>query len=303
MTTSLILALAMQLVVAAKAGLVNYVQGTTNVKATQLVPVANPILTGPNGYVELLLTPGSYLRMGNNSEVVLDSVELTNVVVRVVQGVAIVEVVDIDHTLPIQMTTGDVQVKIADPGIYEFGNGRATVIEGKLLSSDSATTFKKGWQISYNGNYMTRKVSDNELGALDIFSKTRSEKIAAANMDLAPVVKSSGYHSNAPVWIYSPAFALWTFMPYGNARSPYGYRYRGFETVVYGGGRNAAASNNDGADSTRMGNSNGSSSSSSAGGTFNSSGDRTYGAPSGGGARVTSGDYQTGKSTARPVPQ
>jgi len=299
MTTTLILALAMQLVVAAKAGLVNYVQGTTNVKATQLVPVANPILTGPNGYVELLLTPGSYLRMGNNTEVVLDSVELTNVVVRVVQGVAIVEVVDIDHTLPIQMTTGDVQVKIADPGIYEFGNGRATVIEGKLLSSDSATTFKKGWQISYNGNYMTRKVSDNELGALDIFSKTRSEKIAAANMDLAPVVKSSGYHSNGPIWIYSPAYALWTFMPYGNARSPYGYRYRGFETVVYGG-RNGAASSSDGADSgTRMGNSNGSSSSS--GGTFNSSGDRTYGAPSGG-SRVTSGDYQTGKSTARPVP-
>jgi len=302
MTTTLILALAMQLVVAAKAGLVNYVQGTTNVKATQLVPVASPILTGPNGYVELLLTPGSYLRMGNNSEVVLDSVELSNVVVRVAQGIAIVEVVDIDHTLPIQMTTGNVQVKIADPGIYQFGNGLATVIEGKLQAVDQETIFKKGWQISYSGTYMTRKVSDSELSALDIFSKTRSEKIAAANMELAPVVKNSGYHSNGPIWIYSPAYALWTFMPYGNARSPYGYRYRGFETVVYGG-RNGAASSNDGSDSgSRMSNSNGSSSSSSSGGTFNSSGERTYGAPGGGGQRVTSGDYQTGKSTARPVP-
>jgi hypothetical protein len=294
----------MQLVVAAKAGLVNYVQGTTNVKATQLVPVANPILTGPNGYVELLLTPGSYLRMGNNTEVVLDGVELSNVAVRVVQGVAVVEVVDIDHTLPIQMTTGNVQVKIADPGIYEFGNGVATVLEGKLLSADSETTFKKGWQVSYNGNYMTRKVSDNELSALDIFSKTRSEKIAAANMELAPVVKNSGYHSSSPIWMYSPAYALWTFMPYGNARSPYGYRYRGFETVVYSGGRsNGVASSNEGAESgPRTNNSSGSSAASSSGGTFNSAGERTYGAPDGGGQRVTSGEYQTGKSTARPVP-
>jgi hypothetical protein len=302
MTATLILALAMQLVVAAKAGLVNYVQGTTNVKATQLVPVANPILTGPNGYVELLLTPGSYLRMGNNTEVVLDSVELSNVAVRVVQGVAIVEVVDIDHTFPIQMTTGNVQVKIADPGIYEFGNGHATVIEGKLLAIDSDTTFKKGWQVSYSGTYMTRKVSDGEISALDIFSKTRSEKIAAANMELAPVVKNSGYHSSAPIWMYSPAYALWTYMPFGNARSPYGYRYRGFETILYNGRNSAVASGNDGADSgPRSSNSNGSGSSSSSGGTFNSSGQATYGAP-GGGQRVTSGDYQTGKSPARPTP-
>jgi hypothetical protein len=303
MTATLILALAMQLVVAAKAGLVNYVQGTTNVKATQLVPVASPILTGPNGYVELLLTPGSYLRMGNNAEVVLDNVELSNVAVRIVQGVAIVEVVDIDHTLPIQMTTGNVQVKIADPGIYEFGNGHATVIEGRLQAIDSETIFKKGWQVSFSGTYMTRKVSDSELSALDIFSKTRSERIAAANMDLAPVVKNSGYHSNAPIWIYSPAYALWTFMPYGNARSPYGYRYRGFETIVYGGRSGAVASGNDTADSgPRAGSSGGSSSSSSSGGTFNSSGQATYGSPGGGGQRVTSGDYQTGKSPARPTP-
>jgi hypothetical protein len=293
----------MQLVVAAKAGLVNYVQGTTNVKATQLVPVANPILTGPNGYVELLLTPGSYLRMGNNTEVVLDSVELSNVAVRVVQGVAMVEVVDIDHTFPIQMTTGNVQVKIGDPGIYEFGNGHATVIEGKLQAIDSETIFKKGWQISYSGTYMTRKVSDSELSALDTFSKTRSERIAAANMALAPVVKNSGYSSSSPIWMYSPAYALWTYMPFGNPRSPYGYRYRGFETILYSP-RNGAVASGDGADAGSRSNGSGgsSSSSSSGGGSFNSAGQPTYGAPGGGGQRVTSGEYQTGKSPARPTP-
>jgi len=76
---SLILMLAMQLattqfLVSTKAGLVNYVQGTATVKPATSVPAGKIVQTGPGAAVEILLNPGSYLRLGENSQVVLDRV-------------------------------------------------------------------------------------------------------------------------------------------------------------------------------------------------------------------------------------
>jgi hypothetical protein len=293
------LALAMQLVVATKAGLVNYVQGTTNVKPTQLVQVAKPILTGPNGFVEVLLTPGSYLRVANNSEVVLDNVELTNVSLHVVQGSANVEVVDIDSNYPIQVTTGELHIQVADPGIYRFADGHATVLEGKIQTTNPTMVYKKGWDIWYSANYRARKVSDVELTALDEFSKQRSERIAAANMALAPTVQNSGFNNGTPYWIYSPSAGLYTFMPLYNRRSPYGFNYRGIGPVYTSVSRgNSSNSNQERTNNSNImgsaANNNSAGAGSSGGGSFNSGGERTIAPPSG--ERVTPREYQERKA-------
>jgi hypothetical protein len=295
------LALAMQLVVATKAGLVNYVQGMTNVRSTELVQVAKPILTGPNGYVELLLTPGSYLRMANNTEVVLDNVELANVSVRIVQGVANVEVVEIDDNYPIEVRTGSLSVHIGEPGIYRFGDGMATIIEGKLETINPRITYKKGWQLSYTTNYRARRVSETELTALDLFSKRRSELIAAANMNLVPYIQNSGFTNRVPYWIFSPAAGLYTYMPFNGRRSPYGYSYRGVGQP-YSPGRNTGytAESAGGSNSTRPSSNSTSGSTSSGGGNFNSAGERTFATPAGG-ERVTPGQYQERKNPSVPA--
>jgi hypothetical protein len=301
MTTSLILALAMQLVVATKAGLVNYVQGTTNVKTTQIVAAGAPVVTGPNGYVELLLTPGSYLRMAGNSEVVLDSVDLTSVGVRVNHGVVNIEVVDIDSSYPIQVSTGNLKLLVAEPGIYRFGDGLATIISGNLLNVDRKLTYKKGWQVSFETNYRVRRLSGSELSALDLFSMKRSELIAQANMDLAPVVRDTGFTHSVPYWVFSPAAGLYTYMPFGNRRSPYGYNYRGIQTYVGGGYRNTSGSaDNDASRSSGPAGSGGSNSNSGSGGSINSGGQRTLSTPSG--ERMTPGDYQGSKNPPAPPP-
>jgi len=296
MTITLILALMMQFVVATKAGLVNFVQGFTSVKATELVPEGTPIRTGPNGYVELLLTPGSFLRMAPNSEAVLDSVDLSKVAVRILQGVANVEVVEL-NSYPIQVTTGNLKVEITSTGIYRFGDGLATVIEGKIQTADSQISYKKGWQLSHSINYKARRVSDTELSALDIFSKTRSELMASANMSLAPVVSRTAYQSSAPYWLFYPALGAYTYMPLRNSRSPYGFNYRGVESTYVtrnnggeGGSSGSVASSPNGrpADSGSRDS-----------GSFNSSGERTISTPSGG--RMTPGEYQGSKSTTVPA--
>jgi hypothetical protein len=82
--------------VSTKAGLVNYVQGPATVKAATGVPAGKPIATGPGGAIELLLNPGSYLRMGESTQVVLERVELSDIAVRILQGSAVVEASGVD---------------------------------------------------------------------------------------------------------------------------------------------------------------------------------------------------------------
>src|SRR5207253_7461699 len=92
--------LLMQYMVSAKAGLVNYVDGQANVRVHDQIVAGAPVETGPQSHVELLLNPGSFLRIGENSTVVLDSVELSKIAVRIVQGAVLIEAGDIDKQIP-----------------------------------------------------------------------------------------------------------------------------------------------------------------------------------------------------------
>jgi len=86
----------MQYMVSAKAGLVNYVDGQVNVRLHEQITAGTPIETGLQSHVELLLNPGSFLRIGEDSQVVLDSVELSNIAVRIVKGAALIEAISIN---------------------------------------------------------------------------------------------------------------------------------------------------------------------------------------------------------------
>src|SRR2546426_5506817 len=127
----------LQYMISAKAGLVNYVDGPANVQLHEQVMEGRPIETQAQGHVELLLTPGSFLRVGNNSKVVLDSVELDHVAVRVLDGTALVEVAEIEKHAPIKVTTGALETVIVSRGVYRFSGGIASVVDGKLRIVDA----------------------------------------------------------------------------------------------------------------------------------------------------------------------
>src|SRR5215831_3029749 len=230
-----LLFLTMQLVISTKAGLVNNIQGPTNVAQVKSVAAHMPVKTGPNGYVELLLTPGSFFRLDENSEAVLDSVELSSVAVHIVNGAAIIEVIDIDKDYPIKVTTGNLTTWVFEDGLYKFSNGVATVLQGKLKTGDAAFTYDKGWQIFYNEAYRARKIADSQPTGLDLFSQKRSELIAQANASVAPSLVASRTFRDFNYWLFVPGFGAYTFLPQSNFRSPYGYRYYGVPPF-YGGG-------------------------------------------------------------------
>ncbi len=230
----------MQYMVSAKAGLVNYVDGQVNVRLHEQITAGTPIETGLQSHVELLLNPGSFLRIGEDSQVVLDSVELSNIAVRIVKGAALIEASDIDKQIPIRVTTGNLQVLIVSSGAYRFSDGTALVLEGRLRTADKSRTIKKGRQItSFGDSYTVSNIVVRPTGELDLWSSQRSEALAKANA-LAYHDRYSGnayafwyypyypywnVYSNGSAWIYSPFLTGFTFIPRGAYRSYYGYRF------------------------------------------------------------------------------
>jgi len=223
----LIAALLVQYVVSVKAGLVNDVQGTANVAMMQTVNAGRPIKTGGDGYVEILLRPGSFLRLGEDSEAILDDTDLSSVRVTILYGPALVEAAEINKDHPITITTGNLTTKIRNSGIYRFENGVATVLQGKLQAGDSNLTYEKGWQVFYQDNYRARKTGRALETGLDVYSQSRSGVIAEANLSMVSSLSygaSTGY-SDFDIWLFSPYLRLYTYIPRSNYRSPYGNRY------------------------------------------------------------------------------
>src|SRR6058998_1989586 len=227
----------LQYMVSAKAGLVNYVDGQVNVRLHEQITAGAPIETGLQSHVELLLNPGSFLRIGEDSQVVLDSVELSNTAVRIVKGAALIEASDIDKQIPIRVTTGNLQVLIVSPGTYRFSDGTALVLEGKLRTADKSTTIKRGHQVtSFGDSYTVSNIVVQPNGELDLWSSQRSAALAKANaLAYHDHYSDNAYsfwyypywnvYSGRSAWIYSPFLTGFTFIPRGGYRSYYGYRF------------------------------------------------------------------------------
>jgi len=256
----------MQYIVSAKAGLVNYIDGQANVRLREQVAASTPIQTAAQSHVELLLNPGSYLRLGENSAVVLDSTELTNIAVRLVDGAAIIEAADIDKQAPIHVTTGNLRVLIVSPGLYRFSAGTALVLDGKLRMADSSMTVKKGHKIALLGDsYVDGNGAVAFSDGLDRWSEKRSSDLARANAMAYRERSGSGFSSlggypglgllsNGSTWLYSSLLGGFTFIPRPSYRSYYGYSFvplSGFRRPATFGHSASASRSPGGSTSTR----------------------------------------------------
>jgi uncharacterized membrane protein YgcG len=213
----------LQYLVSAKAGLVNYIDGPANVHIRQQVEEGAPIETYSRGHVEVLLNPGSFLRLGENSKAVIDSADLSKIAVHVVDGEALIEAAEIQKQLPIEVTTDRLRVLIVSPGVYRFSSGTASVIAGRLREVDSPITVKKGHQIAeQEDGVAATSVPVAFVDDLDRWSRDRSFELSKAN---AQVQKSYSPVSYGSSWMFSPFLDGFTFLPFRMYRSYYGYSF------------------------------------------------------------------------------
>jgi hypothetical protein len=282
-----------QFLVSTKAGLVNYVKGTTTVRAATSVPAGKVVQTGPNGNVELLLNPGSYLRMGGNTQVVLEKVELEDIAVRILEGEVIIEANGFDKDLPMTVLVGDLKMEIIKDGIYRYADGKVIVVDGKIRDAANGLIYGKGYQISNDQGYRAQKVKTFTT-ELERWSQARDEQIAQANFNVAKSIRQTqglpiGSFFN--VWVWSVGFNGFVYMPGDRYRSPYGYRYETAGNVPSYGGF-SGGSGGLGTTSSNSGNTNTTSTTSNSGG----------GSSSGGGGGFTTGGALSPAPSGGPGP-
>ena len=254
-------------VISARAGGVNAVTGRATVRGlgavewqqlmiTEDLEKGDIVKTGYDGRVEILLNPGSYMRVGENSEFELSNNSLENLEVRLIRGTAIMEVTGADDTqLLINITTPHTRMAIVRRGLYRVNVVPGDVTElivrkGRVMLEGSHTKVKGGDKVVFSsGNaFSVAKLNKAEKKNVDSFegwSKERAETVAQANRrirgrDMSLLQTSlnhrwfSGFSGRSGgMWVFNPRFGCYTFMPfYGGWGSPYGGSY---SNAFYGG--------------------------------------------------------------------
>jgi hypothetical protein len=244
-------------VISAKAGGINAVTGQASVHAkgqsewqqlmiTDDLDAGDRVKTASDGRVEILLNPGTYLRMGGNSEVELSNNSLDNLQVRLLRGTAIVEATGADGLeLNIGISTPHTKLAIVRHGLYRLNvipedATELIVRKGRVLLKDSTTKVKGGNKVIFSATSVSvAKLTSEEKkdkDSVEAWSKDRAETLAKANRRITDRMMTSAFASwtgfgrygfrSSGFWFYSPINRCYTFLPFGFGwGSPYGNHY------------------------------------------------------------------------------
>jgi len=238
---------AAQQVISMKAGVVHLSEGDVflNDQPFQRKPTEFPeikiggVLRTEEGRAEVLLTPGSILRMGENTSFKLLANKLEDVRFEVTRGVALVEVTEFDKLHHMVATVGEVSVELRKAGLYRLDADKKNirVYEGEALvaNGEQRWTLKGGRGLTAaNGAWTTEKFDTDQVDALYRWSKRRASYLAMANISTARSASRSGWLSRTSGWIFNPYFGYMTYVPWGRTfYSPFGYAFYSPDTVYY----------------------------------------------------------------------
>ena len=242
-----------QSVVSVNSGVVHYVDGSAFIqdKAVELkfgqFPSlkANETLRTAEGRAEILLVPGTILRLGENSAIRMIGTRLSDTKLELVEGEILIEAVDGNKDSAAAQTKGNLVTVLAKgstitfpkPGLYSFTSepARLRVYEGEAIVTGASgqLTLKKGKETLLGGMLMAVKF-DTKIGdELIRWSSRRSGDLATANVAAARSLSSSGGMWSSYLggggsggWNFNPMFGMYTYVPYGGiAYSPFGYSY------------------------------------------------------------------------------
>src|SRR5260370_16930213 len=120
----------------AQAGSLNYVEGQVSIggqpvnadSVGNVTLQSGQILSTGNGRAEVLLTPGVFLRVDNNSSVQMNSLSLIDTEVAINQGRAMVEVDQIHSQNNLRLIEGGMPTPLFNDCLYEFDAPESKVL-------------------------------------------------------------------------------------------------------------------------------------------------------------------------------
>ena len=241
-------------VISAKAGGVNYTQGKVAVARNDSrsgylikgdkLEAGEKVSTGTNGRAEILLNPGSFVRLAENTEFEFVSTSLDDLKIKLSRGSAMFEVIA-DKEFNVFIQTPKAGFYAIDSGIYRIdvlpdGSGKIFVWDGKAeVGGADGAVVKKGRTATVNGkNVSIEKFDrDDNRDELVAWSKSRAKELSKINSrlrreDLRNSLINSfnrrgwGFYDSFGLWVFDRFSGQYCFLPFGSGwASPYGYWY------------------------------------------------------------------------------
>ncbi|MEP6705710.1 MAG: FecR domain-containing protein, partial [Acidobacteriota bacterium] len=239
--------------ISAKAGGVNFVEGPVtvvrkggtrrNLVKGDGLEIGDRVSTAANGKAEILLNPGSYLRLGGNSTFEFKTTSLDDLRLDLESGSAILEVFAA-REFKVSVRTPKIKYVFLETGVYRIdvptaNEARLEVWRGFAVVGASEVPVKSGKIASTTGraNVSVAKFDRDEKDSLDVWSKARSKELSKLSArlrrdDLRTELMRTflgrrwNMFNSFGLWVFDPVFSAYCFLPFGYGwNSPYGFGY------------------------------------------------------------------------------
>jgi hypothetical protein len=254
-----------QQAISARSGMIHYVEGKVFAGNEQLdgkfgnFPQIkeNQVVRTEEGRAEVLLTPGVFLRIGENSSFRMITNRLIDTRLEFLTGSVVLESDEIQKDNAVTIVAKDATVHLRKSGVFRFDSepARLRVAKGAVDVEANGKTFdlKDGKELSLTGDMAITKFDPKETDALSRWSYRRAEYVAMANVSAAKSLRDgggnyssygNGLYSNgglglygvnygggypcanvrSSLWAFNPFFGMYTYIPCsGQFNSPYGF--------------------------------------------------------------------------------
>jgi hypothetical protein len=229
-----------QSVISAKSGLVHYAEGAVFLGDQKVDPKfgqfpevkEKAVLRTEEGRAEVLLNPGVFLRLGENSSFRMITNRLIDTRVDLLTGAAVVEADEIGKDTGVTIVCKEAGVTLRKTGVYRFDQdpARLRVYSGDALVQLNGQNIEVvgGKMLAFEGDdaALVSKFDKEDTDSLTRWSRRRGEYMAMANVSAAKSLRDSGSSLYSSVWQWNPYFGMMTFIPArGTLYSPYGFQF------------------------------------------------------------------------------
>ena len=217
-------------------GMLNYVEGQAAINGQPVTMKSvgsaeveqGQVLETQRGKAEILLTPGVFLRLSDNSALRMDNAGLTSTEVELLHGQAMVEATDVHNANNIQIADRGSVTTVEKNGIYKFDadGGEIAVYDGKadVHEGDAHVDLKKGHETSL-AQLHAQKFDTKQTDDLYQWSSLRSQYLSEASIQSAQtVVVNNGFWGGG--WYWNPGWGFYSWLPGdGYFFSPFGWGF------------------------------------------------------------------------------
>ncbi|MBZ5602648.1 MAG: hypothetical protein LAO79_10115 [Acidobacteriia bacterium] len=195
------------------------------------------VLATQDGRAEVLLTPGVFLRVNENSSFRMVQNKLVDTRIEIVSGTAMIQVSELLEDNSITLLYHDTTVNLTKKGLYRVDADQGTLRvfdgEAKVATASKNMTAKKGHEVQLGDELVAKNFDAKDTDAFYRWNERRDEYISEANIYAAKSARDSGlgfdgssYGAGMGTWAFNPWFGMFTYMPYsGMYYSPFGYGY------------------------------------------------------------------------------